>query len=70
MNMSGCLVKLLAGLLVVAMLLTFAGCGEPQESESDPQTDVSESESVENNETEAESETEDDGEITFPRDDF
>ena len=70
MNASGCLVKLLAGLLVVTMLLTFAGCGETGESESDPLTDVSESESVDNTETELESETEDDGEITFPRDDF
>ena len=61
MKMNGFFIKLLAGLLFAAMLLTFAGCGEDVESES---------ETVENTESESETETEDNGEVTFPRDEF
>ena len=68
MKMNGFFIKLLAGLLFAAMLLTFAGCGE--DVESDPISGDSETETVENTESESETETEDNGEVTFPRDEF
>ena len=74
MKMNRVFVTLLAGLLVTAMLLTFVGCGEDVESESDPISGDSETETVENtdseSETEGATETEDNGEVTFPRDEF
>ena len=70
MKMNGFFIKLLAGLLFAAMLLTFAGCGQDVESESDPISGDSETETVENTESESETETEDNGEVTFPRDEF